>query len=61
VFNHSWVENEGRKATVSCCYLGYRVLTLPSTNCDGGEGWEETVCMPSSVTYVTEGHFMLVK
>jgi len=28
---------------------------------DGGEGWEEAVHMPTSVTYVTEEHFSSIK
>jgi len=34
---------------------------MPKPIWDGGEGWEEAVHMPSSVTYVTEKHFFFVK
>jgi len=32
---------------------------LPDPSLDGGEGWEEAVHMPTSVTHVTEEHFLL--
>ena len=38
-------------------YIG----TFPSPNWDGGEGWEEAVHMPTSVTYVREERFIFVK
>jgi len=34
---------------------------FPNRSCDGGEGWDETVHMPASVTHVTEEHFVFVK
>jgi len=34
---------------------------IPDRSWDGGEGWEEAVHMPASVTYVTEEHLVIVK
>jgi len=38
-----------------------RVGAFPDPNLDGSEGWEESVHMPTSVTYITEEHFLFVE
>ena len=60
------IENLGRKAKVSCCYLGLGVTqvalgSFPGSIWDDSKGWEKAYHILSCVTFVTEEHLMFVK